>query len=45
VNDSASSTAANRMLLGQDLVIAANEGVTLFYDGTSDRWRCVGRHV
>lgn len=44
VND-ATSTAANRFLLGANITVGANEGVTLMYDATSSRWRCVGKHV
>ena len=37
------STAANRFLLGADLTIGTNEGVVLWYDSTSSRWRCASR--
>jgi hypothetical protein len=37
------STAANRFLLGADLTIGTNEGVVLWYDTTSSRWRCASR--
>lgn len=43
VNESASSTAANRFALGADLTINAGEGATLWYDSTSSRWRCASR--
>lgn len=43
VNESASSTAANRIALGADLTIGAGEGATLWYDSTSSRWRCASR--
>jgi len=39
-NDSASSTAGNRMLLGgASLVLGPGRSVTLVYDATSSRWR------
>ena len=37
------STAANRFLLGADLTVGTNEGVVLWYDSTSSRWRCASR--
>ena len=43
VNESASSTAANRIALGTDLTIGASEGAVLWYDSTSSRWRCASR--
>ena len=44
-NEDGASVAANRFAIGIDMTLAANEGCTLFYDGTSARWRCVGRHI
>lgn len=38
-NESASSTAGNRFLFGYDVVVAADESITLIYDSTSSRWR------
>lgn len=43
-NENASSSAANRFAIGSDITIAAAGGVTLMYDGTSTRWRCVGKY-
>lgn len=43
VNESASSTAANRFALGADLTIGPAEGAVLWYDSTSSRWRCASR--
>lgn len=43
VDQSASSTAANRFLIGADLVLPINASVFLRYDGTSSRWRPVGQ--
>lgn len=40
-NDGASA-AANRLLLGGEKVLQENEGITLVYDQTSDRWRGYG---
>ena len=37
--DDASSTAANRLVLGSDRTLAAGDGISLWYDGTSSRWR------
>ena len=44
-NEDAASVAANRLALGIDLTLAANEGCTLWYDNLSARWRCCGRHI
>jgi alpha-tubulin suppressor-like RCC1 family protein len=43
-NQSASSTAANRIITGtgQDLTVAADASINLVYDGTTARWRVVG---
>lgn len=38
-DQNASSTAANRFLMGADLQLAANEAVTLSYDANASRWR------
>jgi hypothetical protein len=39
-NEDAASSAANRFALGgADLLLTANEGVALWYDATSSRWR------
>jgi len=37
--ESVSSTAANRFALVGDVAVVTNEGVTLWYDGASSRWR------
>jgi len=42
-NQSASSTAANRFLLGADVAIPADRSVVLRYDATTSRWRLVAR--
>lgn len=39
VNESASSTAESRFSLGADLVIPAGGMVSLWHDGTTNRWR------
>ena len=39
VNESGSSTAGNRFLLGANIVLAPNQGLTLIYDSTATRWR------
>jgi hypothetical protein len=44
-HEDVASVAANRFYLGIDLTLAANEGCTLWYDTTSARWRCCGRHI
>lgn len=38
VNESASSTAANRFSLGYDAVLVPNQQLILFYDSTDSRW-------
>lgn len=43
VND-ATSTAANRFLLGANVTLNANEGIGLWYDATSSRFRAFGVH-
>lgn len=37
--DSASSSAGNRLKVGGDIALAASQGVTLLYDGVASRWR------
>lgn len=39
VNQSASSSAANRFLLPNDTTLPPNTALALWYDGTSSRWR------
>lgn len=41
----ANSLAANRLLINADITIQDEEAVTLIYDGTSSKWRCIGEHV
>lgn len=43
VNESASSTAANRFAIGADALVADGHGTLLWFDATSSRWRIVGR--
>ncbi len=43
LNESASSTAANRFALGNDLAIGAKQAAILRYDGTAARWYAVAR--
>lgn len=45
LNESASSTAANRFALGGDVAIAAKQAVLLRYDGTASRWYAIARPV
>ena len=40
--NSATSTAANQFLLGDNIVLSANRSYMLYYDQTSDRWRDYG---
>lgn len=42
LNESASSTAANRFAMGTDFKLAPNKSIHLWYDSTSSRWRAVG---
>lgn len=42
--DESTSTAANRFLLGGNVTLQANEGISLRYDGISTRWRAMGRN-
>ena len=39
VTASGSSDATNRFLLANDIVVLPNQGASLFYDGTSSRWK------
>jgi hypothetical protein len=39
VNESTSSTAANRFAFGNNLTIGAGQSITVRYDATSSRWR------
>lgn len=43
VHDSGSSDPANRFSIGANARINAGHGTVLWYDGTSSRWRIVGR--
>lgn len=43
VDESASSSAANRFALSADIAITQDESVTLIYDSTSSRWRVMAR--
>lgn len=43
-SESASSTAANRFTFDGDIVIRPGASVVVVYDGTSSRWRQVGRY-
>lgn len=45
VNESASSSAANRFAFVNDLLLVPNEGALLRYDGVSSRWRLVGEPI
>lgn len=38
-NQSTSSSAASRIALGGDLILAADQSISLIYDATSQRWR------
>lgn len=42
VNQSASSTAANRFLFGKNILLGADQTVSIIYDTTSQRWRAAG---
>lgn len=42
MEDSSSSTAANRFYLGGDLTLDPNNSAYLWYDASSSRWRLVG---
>lgn len=41
LNESASSSAANRFTLGGNMVIAAKQAAILRYDGTATRWQAI----
>jgi hypothetical protein len=41
-DESASSSAANRFALSEDLILAADKSAILQYDSTSSRWRLLG---
>lgn len=43
LNESASSSAANRFALGSDVVIGARRAALLRYDGTASRWYAIAR--
>lgn len=43
LNESASSTAANRFALGADVAIIAKQAALLRYDGAASRWRALAR--
>jgi hypothetical protein len=43
LDESASSSAANRFTLGGDLVISAKQAAMLRYDGTAARWQALAR--
>ncbi|TKT73671.1 DUF2793 domain-containing protein [Afipia massiliensis] len=43
LNESASSTAANRFTLGSDLAVGAKQAAILRYDGTAARWYAIAR--
>lgn len=42
-DDGATSTAANRFALSGDVTLAPDDGITLIYDSTATRWRCIGK--
>jgi hypothetical protein len=44
-DNSASSTAANRFLLGANKSVQPNEGIIFFYDPVSSRWRGGGLNI
>jgi len=44
-DNSASSTAANRFLLGANKTVQPNEGIIFFYDPVSSRWRGGGLNI
>lgn len=44
-DESASSTAANRFALNGDITLAPDNSAMLWYDGTSNRWRCMARYT
>lgn len=44
-NEDAASSAGNRFSFGASITLNANEGIVLWYDTTSARWRSAGKHV
>jgi hypothetical protein len=42
IDESASSTAANRFALNADITLSADQSILLQYDSTSTRWRAIG---
>ncbi len=44
-DNSASSTASNRFLMGASKTLQQNEGVLFFYDPISQRWRSAGINI
>jgi len=44
-NNDAASTAQNRFLLGNDIVLQAGEGLTFIYDPVDQRWRSPGKNI
>jgi hypothetical protein len=42
VDESASSTAANRFALGGNVTLAPKQSAILIYDATTAHWRCIG---
>jgi hypothetical protein len=45
VNESASSTAANRFAIGSDITFGPGYSAVLRYDIASSRWRCIAKHT
>lgn len=43
VDESTLSAAANRFALNTNIALASEQAAILWYDGTSNRWRCIGR--
>ena len=43
-DESASSSAANRFALANDVALQPEQSITLQYDATSSRWRAIGLH-
>lgn len=44
-DESASSSAGNRLALNGDITLAPDNSALLWYDSTSSRWRCVARYT
>ena len=44
-NEDAASTDTYRFLFGADVTLGANEGISVWYDEDSERWRSAGKHV